>query len=255
VHPGPTCGKDTLHQDDLGGTFGGPVWIPKLYNGKDKLFFFAGFQYHRYKNTTANTSAYVPTAANILARQLYGRGRGARPDLDRAPGTGRRLQRGRAEPHLQFKADATGRPDYRSSPAGERLHHGAHTESAIAGVAGIPASRLAYTLPAITDGSDICGHVIYSIPSQNFDKQFITRIDYTINAKNHLYGRYMLDSYQLPAYFYPNQYPAVTTQSGNPEQRVQTETIGEDHTFTSNLVNSAHVAALRRVNLRGYSLS
>jgi hypothetical protein len=31
----------TLHYNDFGGTFGGPVVIPKLYNGKDKTFFFA----------------------------------------------------------------------------------------------------------------------------------------------------------------------------------------------------------------------
>jgi hypothetical protein len=34
-------------RNDWGGTFGGPVWIPKLYNGKDRTFFF--FSYERYK--------------------------------------------------------------------------------------------------------------------------------------------------------------------------------------------------------------
>ena len=29
-----------LRQNDFGGTFGGPVRIPGLYNGKDKTFFF-----------------------------------------------------------------------------------------------------------------------------------------------------------------------------------------------------------------------
>ena len=29
-----------FHQNEYGGTFGGPVRIPKLYNGKDKTFFF-----------------------------------------------------------------------------------------------------------------------------------------------------------------------------------------------------------------------
>jgi hypothetical protein len=34
-------------RNDWGGTFGGPVWIPKLYNGRNKTFFF--FSYERYK--------------------------------------------------------------------------------------------------------------------------------------------------------------------------------------------------------------
>lgn len=57
--------KDTLHQNQYGGTFGGPVRIPKLYNGKDGLFFFAAFQ-HSYSSSASSTqNAYVPTAANL----------------------------------------------------------------------------------------------------------------------------------------------------------------------------------------------
>ena len=29
-----------VHYNEFGGTFGGPVWIPKLYNGKQRTFFF-----------------------------------------------------------------------------------------------------------------------------------------------------------------------------------------------------------------------
>ena len=35
----------------MGGTVGGPVGIPRLYNGKDKTFFFGGFQRHHEKVT------------------------------------------------------------------------------------------------------------------------------------------------------------------------------------------------------------
>ena len=75
-------------------------------------------------------------------------------------------------------------------------------ESAIA-----EASAYLPPIKPLPDGTDACGHVQYVIPNQNFDKQFITRMDYTINSTNHLYGRYMLDSYQLPAYFYPTNIP------------------------------------------------
>jgi hypothetical protein len=47
---------------DFGGTFGGPVWIPKLYRGRDRTFFL--FSWEQYKFTpSAVTQSTVPTAA------------------------------------------------------------------------------------------------------------------------------------------------------------------------------------------------
>jgi hypothetical protein len=55
-------GKPTpaLRQNDFGGTFGGPVWIPRLYNGKDRTFFFASYEGLRLTQPTAATIQYVP---------------------------------------------------------------------------------------------------------------------------------------------------------------------------------------------------
>lgn len=36
--------KPKLRQNQFGGTVGGPVYIPKLYNGKDRTFFFSNFE-------------------------------------------------------------------------------------------------------------------------------------------------------------------------------------------------------------------
>jgi hypothetical protein len=48
-------------QNDFGATVGGPVWIPKIYRGKDKTFFF--FSYEGFRNRTgANGTVFtVPT--------------------------------------------------------------------------------------------------------------------------------------------------------------------------------------------------
>ena len=43
------CNPFTYHE--MGATAGGPIRIPHLYNGKDKTFFFAGFQRHHEKVT------------------------------------------------------------------------------------------------------------------------------------------------------------------------------------------------------------
>lgn len=54
--------RPNAHYHQYGGTFGGPVEIPKLYSGKDKLFFF--FAYEGLKDSTPNNVALtVPTAA------------------------------------------------------------------------------------------------------------------------------------------------------------------------------------------------
>ncbi len=49
-------------QNDYGLTFGGPVRIPKLYNGKDKTFFF--FSWEQYRQSIGGvTPSTVPTTA------------------------------------------------------------------------------------------------------------------------------------------------------------------------------------------------
>ena len=49
-----------LRQNDFGGTLGGPVSIPRLYNGKDRTFFFASYEGFRLDQPTAATIQYVP---------------------------------------------------------------------------------------------------------------------------------------------------------------------------------------------------
>ncbi|MDQ6705283.1 MAG: carboxypeptidase regulatory-like domain-containing protein, partial [Acidobacteriota bacterium] len=43
-------------------TVGGPVWIPKLYHGRNKTFFFFSYEGFRNRNGATNFSTTVPTA-------------------------------------------------------------------------------------------------------------------------------------------------------------------------------------------------
>jgi hypothetical protein len=55
--------KNDLRRNDYGFTLGGPVRIPKLYNGKDKTFFFFNFEQFRQNTVTASSTATAPSLA------------------------------------------------------------------------------------------------------------------------------------------------------------------------------------------------
>jgi hypothetical protein len=55
--------RDRDRKTDIGGSFGGPIYLPKIYNGKDKTFFFFNFEKFHNKTITFNQRGTVPTAA------------------------------------------------------------------------------------------------------------------------------------------------------------------------------------------------
>lgn len=54
--------KTAEHQNDFGGTLGGPLNVPKIYAGKDKTFYFFSYEGLRLL-TPSNENEYVPTQA------------------------------------------------------------------------------------------------------------------------------------------------------------------------------------------------
>jgi hypothetical protein len=50
-------------QNEYGVVFGGPVWIPKVYNGRNRTFFHFVYSGFRYRQTAANTLISVPPLA------------------------------------------------------------------------------------------------------------------------------------------------------------------------------------------------
>jgi hypothetical protein len=216
---------DTLHQNQFGGTFGGPI-------KRNKMFAFAAYQRWKADQSQSATSATVPTAANLT---------GDFSATDGNPLTGTNLCNSTGKP-IPLVDPLTGATlvgnKYPSQP----------TYSA-------PALALYKYLPVTnsTVDPDNCGFVRYAIPYLLTDNQFVTRVDYTVSSRNNLYGRYFIDGYQFPAYFSPTNI-LITTQSGNIE-RVQTFVLGDAWTITNNFVNAAHVSILRRVDNRGYNAS
>jgi len=216
-------GKDTLHQNQYGGTFGGRIL-------RDKLFAFAGYQRLSAKQSTALNSMYIPTAANLA---------GDWSNTDPPPGSSSPC--GSSEQLYDPNTGAL-------LPGNKYPAPPTYNAQALAMEAHLPSIN-----PAVDTNN--CGLVKFAIPSVVTDNQFVTRVDYTITPRNNLFGRYMIDGYQAPSFYFPggsmsNGGVLVTFSAPGNIERVQTAVVGEAFTLKPNLVNSFHVSAAKRVNLR-----
>lgn len=63
--------QTALRQNDFGGFLGGPISIPKLYDGKDKTFFFLSYEGLRLMLPQAASTQYVPSNQLRSAAPTY----------------------------------------------------------------------------------------------------------------------------------------------------------------------------------------
>ena len=62
-HTTPTTAKTAERQNDFGGTLGGPLYIPRLYDGRKRTFFFYSYEGLRLSLPTPATTSEVPDSA------------------------------------------------------------------------------------------------------------------------------------------------------------------------------------------------
>ena len=164
--------KEKLERHQFGGTFGGPVLIPGLYNGKSKTFFFASYEGQRRQEGNVNVSI-VPTAA-----QRAGDFRGLAPIFD--PLTTAANPAGGAALRTQFADNV------------------------------IPQNRLsaqALFFNQYIPLPNTAGDTFVSNPITAFDANQLTlRVDQTINAQHRLFARF---SNHLSAEERPSAWPTL----------------------------------------------
>ena len=101
--------RNPIHQNDYGFTLGGPIDIPKVYNGHDKTFFF--FSFEQFRQTNFTTNAISASSHRSGTRWKFRRGR--RPS--------------RFRPWLQYRrirrSDDMREPDLRSYYPAHRERH------------------------------------------------------------------------------------------------------------------------------------
>ncbi|HTD24650.1 MAG TPA: TonB-dependent receptor [Terriglobales bacterium] len=177
----------------------------------DKLFFFAGYQGTR-QHASAPASTHTFTPAALAG------------DFTTLAGAG---------------CQSNSKTKTLAAPfAGNKVNPGLFDPAAVKLVTNyIPVS------------SDPCGLLSYTIPLIDNEDEIVGRMDYVFNSKHSLYGRYLIDDFRAPAPFSPTNL-LLTANPGNLE-RAQSFTLGDNYSFSSNLMNSAHLTLTRRRDNRG----
>ena len=170
-------------RNDFGGTFGGPVWIPKVYNGRNKTFFFYSYEYFR------ETQAL--TFTDTLPNAMYQAGNFSAI----SPNGGAGFNTGLGVPSAKVATDALGNPIYANEiydPASRS------TTSAGVGIANpfplniIPPTRfnpvavaIQNVLPALSN-SALYNNYIGTNPGQRITSIPSIKIDHSLGSKQKL---------------------------------------------------------------------
>jgi len=248
--------KGELRQNQFGFTAGGPVVIPRLYNGRNKLFFFGDYEGFRRVQGTILTGS-VPTAAerasgytnfqdlitgqsNAAARaDALGRMIPVGTILD--PATTRAVTKGVADPVSGIPAAATG---FVRDPFGTCAPSTTSFTIAACGLNIIPAGRLdanaikLLNLYPAPSNSKLFSNFANSPKLFEHRNSFDSRMDANFNEKNQLFFRFSLvDDPQ----FIPGIFGGVADgggfQQGLQTANAQQSALGYTHTFSPTFIN------------------
>ncbi|WP_419805540.1 carboxypeptidase regulatory-like domain-containing protein [Terriglobus sp.] len=228
-------------QNDYGGNLGGPVFIPHIYNGRDKLFFF--FNWEQYRHTLGGPiTSTVPTAAerggnftDLLGSQRFDNN--GNPILNPCDGT------------PLFNGQIF-------DPATTRTVNGVQCRTAFANNT-IPQGRISpialkllafYPNPTSPATS---GNYTLNTSSPLTNTTYSVRVDSSVGSKDKIYGSYNTrentrfnpQNFQLPAPVTPNvQTQDFLTHFGR---------AGWDHIFSPNWLNHLNVGYNRSNSING----
>ena len=261
--------RPAYHQNQFGGTVGGPVYIPKVYNGKNKTFFFFDYQGTRI-NTPSNSTSSVPTAgmhsSNFTNFQdFFTLVSGTKTDaLGRVfplatlldPATTRAVAAGAVDPVSGLPNTSGGSisvrdPFYSSgSVAGIRDFTGQTRYLNTIPQARIDpvAVKLLCLYPNPTPGVTSFPNYYRFAAGTNDINQYDVRIDENIGSKDILFGVF---SYSNETIFSPPTLPGLAegqVYADGPEQGPRyAAVLGYTHSFTPNLTNEFHAGYLHAV--------
>ena len=261
--------RPAYHQNQFGGTVGGPVYIPKLYNGKNRTFFFFDYQGTRIDTPSASTSS-VPTAnmhnsgftnfqdyfSLVSGTKTDGLGRTYPLATLLDPETTRMVAAGALDP-VSGLANTSGSAIYVRDPF--------YTAGSVAGISNftgltqylnvLPQGRLdpnAVKLlglyPNPTAGRTSFPNYYQFAAGTNNINQYDVRIDENISTKDIIFGVYnhSNESIFVPPYL-PGYAEGQNYGDGVEQGPRYAIVLGYTHVFTPTLTNEAHAGFLHSI--------
>jgi hypothetical protein len=263
--------KPEYRQNQFGGTFGGPIVIPHIYNGHDKSFFFVDYQGTRVVQGKTFTET-VPTAAENAngftnLQDLISLQTGTKTDLlGRVfpsgavfdPATSRPVTAGQPDPVTGLTPSTSGDvrdPFYSGSLSSMTNFTGASAEALMNRLPTARINSAAIALldlyPAPTTPGALTNNYTTSPAATTGINSFDTRFDRIFSAKDSAFARY---SYVYNNQFQPSPFLGVAdggaSRPGTGWTESQNEAIDETHIFTPKLALEVRAGYSRVADLR-----
>jgi len=246
--------KGALRQNQFGFTAGGPVIIPKVFNGRNRVFFFGDYEGLRRVQGTILTGS-VPSVAERnsgftdLSDLITGQSGTKTDALGRTSPTGTIFDPATTRPVTAGVLDPVSgltpvKSGFVRDPFGTCPASTAAFTLAACGLNHLPAGRL--------DPNALALLALYPLPTngslfQNFANSpklfehrnaFDSRVDFVFNDKNQLFFRFSLadDPQFIPAIF-GGVADGGGFQQGNQTANAQQSALGYTHTFSPTLIN------------------
>ncbi len=252
------------HQNFFGSTVGGPVIIPKIYNGRNRTFFFGGFEPARLYNATSQLGT-VPTPAE-LAGDFSNSITFLNTTILNQQGLAAALAAPRTG-HLYYQSpvNSFGVPvgaQYSSSsqyvpvPNDNVANAIAQNKFAQFVLAGqpTPSNPGPYTQFLRSDGlynnSGYNANLIRGVT--NTDDRYSVKVDHLFNDKDRMNVRYAVQPLTATRFY---GYPLTTPFAGYPTDNASSYVVSlnETHIITPSMINDLKIIYARNHQVRGQS--
>ncbi len=224
-------------QNDYGFTFGGPVWIPKIYNGKDKTFFFISWEDFKQPQSASATSS-LPTAAergaNGFADLSSFLGPALGVTIPCGPNAGQQVYQGEI---FDPKSPTCTAPDgsiWRTQPFqnGSQLN-----QIPVSRISAVSQNLLKLVPTPNLGGVNVPNYVLAS-HALNYNTTLTGRLDQNIGQNHKLYFTYSQRE-NLPAAF--TTFPTAVDSSGYQDFTTHFMRFGWDWVVSPTLVNHVNL--------------
>jgi hypothetical protein len=218
------------HENQIGATIGGPIWIPKIFDGHNKLFFFYAYETYRGQQPPTQTIGSVPTDAERSG------------DFSALLGLGAAYQL-----YNPYSAVGTTSSYTRSAIPGNKFSNAGLALSPIATAYLALVPHANYSGPTTTaDGQN--NYFTFTPTDQDY-RSHMGRIDYNLSTRDKIFGTAQRSRYLVTA---SNYFHNALTGTHS-DQIMAGGQVEEIHTFSPTLFLDTRGSVTRYDNANGVS--